>query len=47
MPAFEGGEAARGGAGTGKVIDCSYTREAVGWAPRYRTFADFIERLAP
>ena len=47
MPAFEGGEAARGGAGTGKVIDCSYTREAVGWAPRYRTFADFIERLTP
>mmetsp|Transcript_54036 Transcript_54036/g.124404 ORF Transcript_54036/g.124404 Transcript_54036/m.124404 type:complete len:332 (-) Transcript_54036:122-1117(-) len=29
-------------AAKGKVIDCSYTRELIGWHPRYRSFAEFM-----
>lgn len=29
--------------GAGKVIDSTYTRKAIGWEPRYKTFQSFIE----
>lgn len=31
--------------GVGKVVDCSLTRSAVGWKPRYATFGKFIDSL--
>lgn len=31
--------------GVGKVLDCSRTRAAIGWQPRYKTFGAFIETL--
>ena len=31
--------------GVGKVLDCSRTRNAIGWQPQYKTFGAFIETL--
>ena len=31
--------------GVGKVVDCTHTRERVGWQPRYKTFDAFIDSL--
>jgi nucleoside-diphosphate-sugar epimerase len=38
-PAFVGAEG-----GAGKVLDCSATRAALGWQPKYPTFEAFVER---
>ena len=32
--------------GRPQVIDSSYTRAAIGWQPRYKTFGAFIDTLA-
>lgn len=48
MPTFASFDGAdKGGAGTGKIIDTSRTRAALGWKPKYATFADFIEAATP
>ena len=31
--------------GVGKVVDCSRTRAAIGWEPRYKTFSHFIDEI--
>ena len=31
--------------GLGKVVDCSRTRAAIGWEPRYKTFSHFIDEI--
>lgn len=46
VPRFDCGDDSKGRAGTGKVIDCSRTRDAIGWQPRYATFAAFFESQA-
>jgi len=43
--AFDGAD--KGGAGKGKIVDSSRTRAAIGWWPRYSTFADFIRCETP
>eukprot|EP00967_Tisochrysis_lutea_P074581 scaffold100292_cov29-Tisochrysis_lutea.AAC.1 len=44
MPTFAAYDGAdKGGAGTGKVVDCSSTRAAIGWQPKYATFSDFMK----
>ena len=45
MPTFGGGQPKFGGTGRGKVLDASATRDALGWAPRYGTFGDFIDEV--
>jgi nucleoside-diphosphate-sugar epimerase len=44
-PRFAGASGPAGKACVGKVIDCSRTRAALGWAPRHRTFDAFITSL--
>jgi len=39
-PKFTGSEG-----GTGKIIDCSGSRAAIGWQPRYKTFVEFVDTL--
>ena len=29
----------------GKIIDCTATRTALGWQPKYKTFGAFIDTL--
>lgn len=48
MPAFASFDRAdKGGPGTGKVVDASRTRAALGWKPKYATFEQFIEAASP
>jgi nucleoside-diphosphate-sugar epimerase len=42
---FDGAD--KGGAGTGKIVDTSRTRAALGWKPKYATFAAFMQAATP
>ena len=32
--------------GVGKIIDCSHTRDAIGWEPRFKTFDAFADSVS-
>lgn len=42
MPVFE----EENGPLEGKVYDCSWTRQQLGWSPRFRSFRHFVEERA-